>query len=106
MDYAQHFGQEGIVNTAFRVAVLGPIPRDHITTYQNEVVEKYGCALYTAVVLSSYMGEGSQVVPVVHVRQADVQPITEILSGFSHMDLSHVRADADQGDVISLKYLE
>ena len=34
---------------SFNVAVLGPIPRDHITTYQNEVVDKYGCVVYTAV---------------------------------------------------------
>ena len=91
---------------AFKVAVPGPIPRDHITTYQGEVVEKYGCALYTAVALSTYLGEGSQVVPVVHVRKSDLEPIAGILSGFSHMDLSHIRADADQGDVISLKYVD
>ena len=91
---------------AYKVAVPGPIPRDHITTYQGEVVEKYGCALYTAVALSTYLGEGSQVVPVVHVRKSDLEPIAAILSGFPHMELSHLRADADQGDVISLKYVD
>ena len=30
------------MSTAFKIVVLGPIPRDHITTYQNEVVEKNG----------------------------------------------------------------
>jgi hypothetical protein len=50
--------------TSFNIAVLGPIPRDHIITYQGEVVEKYGCAVYTSLVLSALMGEGSRVVPV------------------------------------------
>ncbi len=91
---------------SFNVAVLGPIPRDHITTYQNEVVEKYGCAVYTAVVLSTLMGEGSRVVPVVHVRKIDLDPIQRLLSPFPYMDLSHVTADADQGDVVTLKYVD
>ncbi len=90
--------------TSFNVAVLGPIPRDHITTYQGEVVEKYGCAVYTTLVLSALMDEGSRVVPVVHVRKVDEEPIRGLLSPFPHLDLSHVTANADQGDVIMLKY--
>jgi hypothetical protein len=93
------------VTTAFKVAVPGPIPRDHITTYQGEVVEKYGCALYTAAALSAYLGEGSEVVPVVHVRKADAAPIAEILSRFPYLNLDHITAEADQGDVITLEYL-
>ena len=89
---------------SFNVAVLGPIPRDHIVTYQGETVEKYGCAVYTALVLSTLMGEGSRVVPVVHVRKVDQTPIQSLLSPFPHMDLSHITSDADQGDVITLKY--
>jgi sugar/nucleoside kinase (ribokinase family) len=89
---------------SFNIAVLGPIPRDHIITYQGEVVEKYGCAVYTSLVLSALMGEGSRVVPVVHVRKVDEKPIKDLLSPFPHLDLSHVTANADQGDVIMLKY--
>jgi hypothetical protein len=29
------------------VAVLGPIPRDHITTHRGETFDKYGCVVYT-----------------------------------------------------------
>lgn len=95
------------MSDTFKVAVLGPIPRDHITTYQNEVVEKYGCALYTAVVVSKLVGStGGRVVPVVHVRKVDQEPIHELLLQFPHIDISHVTADADQGDVIYLKYLD
>jgi len=32
-------------STPRKVAVLGPIPRDHIVTHRGEVFDKYGCAL-------------------------------------------------------------
>ena len=94
------------MSQSFNIAVLGPIPRDHITTYQNEVVEKYGCAIYTALVLSALLNDGSRIVPVVHVHKVDQEPIRRILSSFPHIDTSHVTADADQGDVIRLKYVD
>lgn len=94
------------MTTAFNVAVLGPIPRDHITTYRGEEVEKYGCAAYTAVVLSKWMGEGARVVPVSHVRKVDWEPVRSMLEPHPHMDLGHLTADADQGDVIKLTYVD
>ena len=94
------------MSTAFKVAVLGPIPRDHITTYQNEVVEKYGCVIYPVVALSTLMGEGSRIVAVSHVREIDKTPIRKLLSTFPYVDSSHVTADADQGDVIRLMYVD
>ena len=90
----------------FKAAVLGPIARDHIVTYQNEVVEKYGCVVYTTAVLSALTDSGSRIVPVSHVRKADLEPVRNLLSSFRDVDISHVTADADQGDVISLKYMD
>ena len=40
------------------IAVLGPVPRDNITTYQGEKLEKFGCAVYTAVCISALAGAG------------------------------------------------
>lgn len=94
------------MTSTFNVAVLGPIPKDHITTYRNQVVEKYGCAIYTSVVLSSLLSEGSRIIPVTHLRKEDLEPVRSLLSPFSHMDLSHIDAAADQGDVIHLKYVD
>ena len=94
------------MSSAFKIAVLGPIPRDHITTYQNEVVEKYGCVIYPVVALSTLMSEGSRIVPVTHVRKVDQAPIQQILSSFRYVDPGHVTATADQGDVIRLKYVD
>ena len=94
------------MTNSYKVAVLGPIPRDKVTTHLNEKVEKYGCVTYTSAVLSSLMSEGSRVIPVTHVHKADHQAICKLLSPLPHMDISHINSDADQGDVITLKYID
>lgn len=91
---------------SYNVAVLGPIPKDHITTYQNEVVEKYGCALYTAAVLSTLIENNGKITPVVNVRIDDRQAICDQLAPFASIDTSHISSKADQGDVIYLEYLD
>ncbi len=90
----------------FNVAVLGPIPLDHITTYQGDVVQKYGCALYSAAALSALLEEGSRIVPVAHVRKADQECVHHLLSDLPSVEVNHVTADADQGDVIKLRYVD
>lgn len=87
----------------FDIAVLGPIPRDRITTCGGEVVEKYGCALYTAAALSAVVGEGSRITPVTHVRREDGGAIRALLAALS-VETHHVRDEANQGDVITLHY--
>ncbi|CAN7758614.1 carbohydrate kinase family protein [Mesorhizobium sp. LjNodule214] len=90
----------------FKVAVLGPIPRDRITTYQNERFEKYGCALYTVAALSALLGDAGDVFPICHVRQRDEKPIREILSQFTNVDVSGITSKLDQGDVVQLDYVD
>lgn len=88
------------------VAVIGPIPRDRITSHRGETVEKFGCAVYTALVLSTLAGPGSMISTVSHVRRADLDKVRDLLSKFPHMNVEHVTADADQGDVIDLTYVD
>ncbi len=90
----------------FNVAVLGPIPRDNITSYQGETFEKFGCAVYTAACISSLAGAGSRIHVVSHVRKSDVPKVRDLLSGFSNIDASNVTGDADQGAVIDLVYVD
>ena len=89
-----------------KVAVLGPIPRDQIITHTGERFEKYGCALYTAVALSALVGPDDVVALISHVRKRDEGPIKEILSAYPNIDTSGITSDADQGDVIELRYIE
>ena len=60
------------------VAILGPIPRDRIVTHRDEVLVKYGCALYTVAALSALMEPTDRICPVVHVRKQDEEPIKEL----------------------------
>jgi sugar/nucleoside kinase (ribokinase family) len=92
--------------SARTVAVLGPIPRDQIITHTGERFEKYGCALYTAVALSALLEPGDRIVPISHVQRQDEGPIKEILSAYPNIDTSGIASDADQGDVIELRYVE
>jgi adenosine kinase len=90
----------------YNVAVLGPIPRDHITTHHGEVIEKYGCAMHTAIGLSRLLGDEGTVHLVSHVRKRDEQAVKQILAQFPNIDVHHITSDADQGDVIRLKFMD
>jgi sugar/nucleoside kinase (ribokinase family) len=90
----------------FDIAVLGPIPSDRITTFEGEEVQKFGCAIYTAAALSALMADGGRIVPVTHVRKEDLATVRELLTGLPWVEADHVTADADQGDVITLRYVD
>lgn len=85
-----------------KIAVLGPIPKDHIVTHRGEVFDKYGCVIYTTAALASMLGPDDVVCPIVHVRKEDRAPITEILARFSNVDMTGIRDEHDRGDVIEL----
>ena len=90
----------------YNVAVLGPIPRDHITTHHGEVIEKYGCATHTAIGLANLLGEEGTVHLVSHVRKIDEAPIKELLDAYSNINTDTITSDADQGDIIQLKFVD
>lgn len=90
----------------YNVAVLGPIPRDHITTHHGEVIEKYGCATHTAIGLANLLGDEGTVHLVSHVRKMDEAAIKELLSVYPNINTKYITSDADQGDVIKLKFLD
>ncbi len=88
------------------IAVLGPIPRDRIITHRGEVVQKYGCAIYTAAAVASLGGEDYDVRLVSHVRKVDREGVLATFAGYGNIDGSTVRDDADKGDIITLTYLD
>ena len=40
-----------------RIAILGPIPRDHIVTHQGDLIQKWGCVTHPVIALSVLAGE-------------------------------------------------
>jgi sugar/nucleoside kinase (ribokinase family) len=89
-----------------KVAVLGPIPRDQVVTHTGEQFHKYGCVMYTAVALSALLDAGDSVAPISHVRREDEGPIKQILGSFPNIDTSGITSEADQGDVVELRYVD
>jgi len=89
-----------------RIAVLGPIPRDHIITHRGDVLEKYGCALYTAIALSALVGDEGEVLPIVNVADEDLAPIRDILADYENITFTGVRPVGDRGDVVELRFID
>ncbi|MEQ9232374.1 MAG: PfkB family carbohydrate kinase [Cyclobacteriaceae bacterium] len=90
----------------FNIAVLGPIPRDHITTHKGEVIEKYGGVNNPVIAISKLLEDQGTVYPVTHVRKSDHEPINEILKPYKNVNLDFIRSDADMGDIISLTFVD
>lgn len=89
-----------------KIAVLGPIPRDTIYTYQNEMIQKYGCVTHPVIALSKLLGKEGSVIPVTHVHQKDRQHILNLFEPYSNIDNSHIFSKADKGTVIELRFLD
>lgn len=90
----------------YNVAVLGPIPRDHITTHHGEVIEKYGCATHTAIGIAKLLGEQGTVHLVSHVRKVDEPEVKKLLAPYNNINVEHITSDLDQGDVIKLRFVD
>ena len=88
------------------VAVLGPIPRDRITTHHGDILDRYGCVLYTVAALSALMATSDRICPVVHVRREDEEPIKNLLKGLPNVDVTGIRSATDSGDIVELDYVD
>jgi sugar/nucleoside kinase (ribokinase family) len=89
-----------------RIAILGPIPRDHITTHRGEVIRKYGCVTHPVIALSKLSAGTIEVVPVSHVRKLDHPAINEVFLGYKGVNLNHITSVHDQGAIISLRFID
>jgi len=89
-----------------RIAVLGPVPRDHIVTHQGDLIQKWGCVTHPVVALSVMAGDAIEVIPVCHVRQVDLDNVIEVFKGYEGINLKHISTRNDQGDIISLRFLD
>jgi len=92
--------------TKHKIVVLGPIPRDTITTHNNVVIKKYGCATHTTIALSNLMGEQGEIIPITHVRKKDHAPINELFKVYKNVNIEHITSDEDRGDVIHLNFVD
>ena len=89
-----------------KVVVLGPIPRDTITTHHDEVIKKYGCTTHTSIALSNLMDGKGEIFPVTHVRQKDKSPVLDIFKNYPNIATNHISDEFDSGDVIQLQFVD
>lgn len=89
-----------------RIAIVGPIPRDHIVTHQGDLIQKWGCVAHPVIALSVMAGDSIEIIPVSHVRHVDVDNVREVFKGYRGINFNHITSRHDQGDVISLKFVD
>ena len=89
-----------------RIAVLGPIPRDHIVTHQGDLIQKWGCVTHPVIALSVMAGEKIEIVPVSHLRTVDLDNVKEVFQGYKGINFKHLTTKNDQGDIISLRFVD
>ena len=89
-----------------KIAVVGPIPRDHIVTHHGDLIQKWGCVAHPVIALSTLAGDEIEIIPVSHVRVTDQDNVKEVFKGCKGVNLDHITCENDQGDVISLRFLD
>lgn len=87
-----------------KIVVAGPIPRDTISTYENDIITRYGCVTHPVIALSKLLGTKGQVVPVSNIHKKDYKNITEEFEGYNNVNLSGINTDEDRGTVILLDF--
>lgn len=89
-----------------KIAIVGPIPRDHIVTHQGDLIQKWGCVAHPVIALSTMVGDAIEIIPVSHVRMTDQDNVKEVFKGYQGINLNHITCKNDQGDVISLRFVD
>jgi sugar/nucleoside kinase (ribokinase family) len=89
-----------------KIAVVGPIPRDHIVTHQGDLIQKWGCVTHPVIALSVMAGEEIEIIPVSHVRTVDQDNVKEVFKGYKGINLDSITCKNDQGDLISLRFVD
>lgn len=89
-----------------RIAILGPVPRDHIVTHQGDLIQKWGCVTHPVIALSVLAGEAIEIIPVCHVRGVDLDNVLEVFKHYQGINTRHITSREDQGDIISLRFID
>ena len=90
----------------YKISVLGPIPKDHITTAKGLEIEKYGCVTHPAVGLARLLENTGTVIPVAHLFKKDLADVQTVFKPYSNIDQSHLLTEKDQGTNIRLRFID
>ena len=87
-----------------KIVVAGPIPRDTISTYENDIIMRYGCVTHPVIALAKLLDAEGIVVPVSNMHKKDEAGITAEFAPFKNIDLSGINTKEDNGTVILLDF--
>ncbi|MBH13465.1 MAG: carbohydrate kinase family protein [Leeuwenhoekiella sp.] len=87
-----------------KIVVAGPIPRDTISTYENDIIMRYGCVTHPVIALAKLLEAEGIVVPVSNMHKKDEAGITAEFAPFKNIDLSGINTKEDSGTVILLDF--
>ena len=92
------------MSNLLKIVVAGPIPRDTISTYENDIIMRYGCVTHPVIALSKLLDDEGVVVPVSNMHKKDEDGITSEFAPFKNIDLSGINTKEDSGTVILLDF--
>ena len=87
-----------------KIVVAGPIPRDTISTYENDIITRYGCVTHPVIALSKLLDKNGSVIPVSNIHKKDQEFIYKEFEGYDNIDLNSLNSDEDRGTVIFLDF--
>ncbi|MBS3738333.1 carbohydrate kinase family protein [Mesohalobacter halotolerans] len=89
-----------------KIAVVGPIPRDTISTHHDEVIKKYGCITHPCIALAKLMKNDGEVYPISHIHKADEEDIKSLFSDYKAIKTQGVSSSNNAGTVIFLDFVD
>ncbi len=87
-----------------KIVVAGPIPRDTISTYTNDIITRYGCVTHPVIALAKLLENEGTVIPVTNVHKKDENAIKSEFSPWENIDPSGIDSSKDRGTVILLDF--
>ncbi|MGB5942906.1 MAG: PfkB family carbohydrate kinase [Leeuwenhoekiella sp.] len=92
------------MSTPIKIVVAGPIPRDTISTYENQIITRYGCVTHPVVALAKLLETEGTVIPVSNVHDKDHPGILKEFEPWPNIATSSIDKAADRGTVIFLNF--
>lgn len=87
-----------------KIVVAGPIPRDTISTYTNDIIMRYGCVTHPVVALAKLLEKEGTVIPVTNIHKKDELGIKKEFEPWGNIDASGIDSTEDRGTVILLDF--
>ncbi|WP_031427388.1 carbohydrate kinase family protein [Flavimarina sp. Hel_I_48] len=87
-----------------KIVVAGPIPRDTISTYTNDIIMRYGCVTHPVIALAKLLDGKGVVAPVTNIHKKDLDGIASEFKPWENIDLSGINTLEDRGTVIMLDF--